>query len=308
MAAIQTFKNLQDQVLAWLDEANDTGTTLTLVKNALNNANKMRSTQERWSWMKWDTPVVFNTVANQQLYTLHQEYFRPDYFWNRTQVDFVAQFDDNTRAASGADPNNDTGPANRFVLRGRTEVQNQPTSASVITVTSSNPGADANNTVTIKGDTANGVTTEKITAGTSGVVQFTKILKVTKNGTWTGNLTLTSNGGVVANLFLFPAEVGRSYVQIFFLSAPNQSEPIEYLFYRQPDALVDDNDRPNIPTPFEDLLVWDALLSFAAYNQYDPSFISMWKDKQAATLLALQQAEDARALEAATSYTSYTPR
>jgi hypothetical protein len=308
MAAVQTFKNLQDQVLAWLDEAGDTGTTLTLVKNALNNANRLRATQERWSWMKWDTPALLTTVVGQSLYTLHSEFFRPDYFWNRTQLDYVQAFNDSTKVSSGADPNNDTGPAMRFEWRGLTEVQNQPTAASVIAVASSSTMDSGSVTVTIKGDTTQGVRSETITAGSSGTVQFTKILKVTKNGTWLGTLTLTSNAAAVTNLTLFPEEYGRNYRQIAFLAIPDQSEVLEYTFYRQPVTMDADNDRPDVPTPHEDILVWDTLLAFSAYNQFPPAFVQLWQQKLGESLLSLQQAEDAQPLFAATNYTTYIPR
>lgn len=307
MAAIQTFKNLQDKVLAWLDEAGDTGTTLTLVKNGLNEANKQRATQQRWTWMKWDTAELLQIVIGQRFYTLHAEYFRPDYFWNRGQLDYVEQVDEATIGSTKADWNTDTAPAMQFILRGRTEVQNQPTSASFLTATSSS-GSDSAATVVIKGDTTQGVRTETLTAGVLGTVSFTRILKVTKVGTWLGTLTLTSNAGAVNNLFLFSEENGRSYQQIFFLALPDTADVIEYIFYRQPAVMTLDNDRPDVPTPFEELLVWDTLMAFAGYNSYDPTVVQVWAQKQAQQLLALEQTEDARAIQARTNYTEYIYR
>lgn len=308
MAAIQTFKNLQDKVLAWLDEAGDTGTTLTLVKQALNESNKKRATQERWLWMKWDSPELLAIVANRQVYTLHAEFFRPDYFWNRTELDYVTQYDDSTIVGSGVDENTDAGPALKFKFVGRTEVAAQPSAASVLLASSSNAAADAAATVTVRGDTTLGVRSETLTQGVAGSVSFTRILKVTKNGTWAGTLTLTSNAAAVTNLVLFAEEYGRSYPQVKFLAVPDAPAVVEYTFYRQPVTMVADNDRPDIPTPFEELLVWDTLLSFAGYNTYDGQMVKIWMTKQAEQLLALQQAEDARALEAATNYTVYIPR
>jgi len=306
--AVKTYKNLQDEVLAWLDEVGDTGTTRTLVQNGLNNANRLRATQERWTWMKWDSPVTFSTVIGKEVYPLHQEFFRPYYFWNQTQADFIQEHNDSTLASSRTDPNVDTGPALKFKVLGRTEVQNQPLAASVIAVTSSNGADNGAVSVTLRGDTVDGVRSETITAGSSGTVSFTKILKVTKVGTWVGTMTLTSDSGTTTVLKLFPEEAGRSYLQIQFLAAPSEIDIVEYGFYRQPYTMSADNDRPDVPTPFEDLLVWDTLLAFAAYNQYDPTVVALWQRKQADTLLAMQQAEDARPLEAATNYTSYVPR
>jgi len=69
-----------------------------------------------------------------------------------------------------------------------------------------------------------------------------------------------------------------------------------------------DNDLPDVPTPFEDLLVFDTLLSFASYNQYDAGTVKLWQIQRDEILLALQQTADATALHALTDYTSYVER
>lgn len=309
MAPVLTYKNLQDRVLAWLDEAGDTTTTLTLVKYALTKAHSKRVAQERWPFMLYP-PQTFTTVANQQLYPLHSEYVRPLYFRNLTVLDYMTQFDEATLVDSGADWNNDSADALKFVLHGRSEVANQPSSASVVTVSSTVPGDNGSASVTIIGDTATGVRSETITSGSVGSVAFTTIIKVTKGTTpWTGTMTLTTNAATVTLLMLLSTEFGRSYQQIKLLALPPAGQLVEYQFYRQPSTLSADNDRPDIPTPFEELLVYDALLSFAAYNQYDQGVVAIWRNEQAELLLALQQAySDARALAAATDYTTFIPR
>ena len=73
--------------------------------------------------------------------------------------------------------------------------------------------------------------------------------------------------------------------------------------------LVQDNELPDIPPPYEDLLVYDTLIGFAAYNQYDSLVVKVWREKQQDLLLGLQQAySDDRAVNAATHYTQYVPR
>lgn len=307
MAPIQTFKQLQDKTLAWLDEAGDTGTTQTLVKFALQKSHTKRLAQERWPFMLYP-PQTLNCVPNQLLYPLHSEYLRPMYFRNLTVLDYMTQYDEATLVSSGADWNNDSGDALRFVLHTRSEVANQPLVASVVTVTSSVPATDNGAaSVLITGDTATGVRSETITANSSGVIPFTFILKVTKSNVWAGTMTLA--GGATTLLTLFASEYGRSYQQIKLLANPSGPQLVEYQFYRQPSTLVEDNDRPDIPTPFEDLLVYDTLLSFAAYNQYDVATVALWKAERDELLLALQQTySDAKALESATTYTAYVPR
>jgi len=310
MADVQTFKNLQDKTLRWLDEAGDTDTTLALVKQFLQTAHKRRLTQERWPFMLWDSEETLTIRPGVQTYALHPEFLKPFYFWNATQQDIVAQYDEESIRNTFSDWHNDHGVALQMTLWGRTEVQNQPSSASVIAVTSSSSSADDGKvSVKVRGVTTDGVTTETIACGSSGTLQFTKILKVTKIGTWQGTMTLTANAGTVTVLKLFAAEYGRSYQQTFWLNIPDATETINYRFYRQPSPLVDDNDLLDIPTPFEDLIVYDALLDFATYNQYDAGTVQLWMRKQQELELALQQTYgDAKSIDAATPYSNYVPR
>lgn len=308
MAVIRTFKNLQDEVLAILDEVGDTATTLTLVKNAIAAAHEKRVTEERWPFMLWEQPVLINVVAGTQVYSLHSEFFRPFYFWNRTENDFVEQIDEASLIASGIDWINDSGAAMTLALWGRSEVAAQPAAASALTVSSSVAGDNGTASITVRGDTADGVTSETIFAGSTGATLFTKVLKVTKNGTWTGTMTLAA--GATTLLTLFASESGRSYQQVFFLVKPDTDVVVEYKFYRQPSPLVNDGDRPDLPPPFEELLVYDALLALAAYNQYDPATVAVWEKKRDDLLLDLRQSttEQAEAVGRATNYTTYIPR
>lgn len=303
---MKTFKNLQDKVLRYLDEAGDTDSTLALVKDALNDANTARATQEKWPFMLWERPATLSIVAGQQYYTLHHEYFRPYYFWNRTQQDWVTQIPPAGLPDAQVDWNTDTGAALRFQLLTRAEVAAQPSAASVLTVTSTNAG-DAGKTITVRGDTVDGVTSETIAVGTPSTTEFTRILKVTKVDTFVGTLTLSAGSETL--LTLFASEVGRSYQTIFFPAIPDADEVVEYRFYRQPYEMVEDNDRPEIPSPFEDLLVYDALLYFATYNQYDASVVKLWLKRQSELEKGLRDAYlTDEALESQRRYIEYIPR
>lgn len=304
---IRTFKNLQDDVLNWLDEAGDTDTTLTLAKQAINTAHKKRVTQEKWPFMLWNKPQTFTTVSGQQSYALHQEFSRPSYFWNRNLVEPLTQYDNDQLLVSGLDWNNDTDSARRFLMRSPTMVQNQPTSASVLAVSSSS-GSDTAATVTVTGETTSGIESETITAGTSSSKQFSYITKIRKDGVWVGTMTITSNAAAVTVLSLLPAEFGRSYPQLFLTAQPPAGEVVEYMFYRAASRLVDDNDIPDIPGEFAELTVWDTLLDFAAYNQYDAGVVSLWARRQQETLQLLQQTTDAKASGFQPDYINYIPR
>lgn len=312
MAAVQTFKDLQDQVLAYLDEGGSTGTSLTLVKNFLNQAQQMRLSMQPWKFLEWDSAELLTCIAGQRIYALHQEFWRPIYFFNRATKTYLIEVPNRQLADTQARWNDVTGNVLQYRLTSRTPVAAQPTSASVVTISSSS-AADVGSTlaITVKGVTANGVTSDTIspsgTTPVAGAVAFTKILSVSKAMAWTGNLTMTSNSAAVTNLFLYPTEYGRSYQQIEFLVLPGSPDVIEYKFIRQPATMVADYDVPDIPFPHAQILVWDACLLFAGYvTDISAKAIDAWKEM--VKKLEIQMAEafiEGQGLEANPRYVRY---
>lgn len=293
--SIRSFKQLRDEVLAWLDESGSTGTILTNVNNALNEAHRRRLTSEKWPFMLWVQPETLTMVSGQQTYALHHEFHTPFYFFNRTKRCYVREVSARQLAPSGVRWNTDQ-DNQRFAFWGRSPVANQPSSASVLSITSSSA---ADNTtakaVVVRGVTASGTEEETITpTGTSAALStksFITILSVTKSAAWTGTLTMTSNGGAVTNLTLLPAEFARSYQLIYLLGSPSASDIIEYRFYRLPKELEDDNDLTDFPPGHEQILVWDALLAVAAYDdRYNPARVKEWKERQNEAIKALRDA------------------
>lgn len=308
MANIQTYKDLQDRVLRLLDEAGDTDTTLDLVKDALNEANRERATQEKWPFMLWDSAETFSTEAGLREYSLVSEFHRPFYFYNRTTGDYLTQLDEGNLLQAAPDWINDTGSAEEFNLWGRMEVLHQPTSQVALTVTSSNTAADnGSKSVVVRGMKDGVLVSEEIVCGSTSTNAFSKILKLTKKGTWTGTMSLTDPDARVLQT-LFPTEYGRSSQQFQLAIPPDAVEQIEYRFYRQPLVMTEDNDRPDIPTPFEDLLVYDALVFFATYNEYDAATVKLWMMKRDRLETRLGQAYEDRAINALSDYVDYIPR
>lgn len=278
-----TFGDLRTETLGWLDEAAALSTDQSYINvtNALKQAHTLRLTQEPWKFMLWPKTETFSTVSGTQVYPLHQEFLRGYSFRNTTQRIFLTETPSRNIEPDGIDWDNDANTG-AFVLTGRSQVANQPTSASVIRIVSSSASdTTAAKAITITGDTANGVTSETLTPnGTtpvSGTTSFTTILSVTKGAAWVGTMTMTSNSAAVTNLVLFPAEYGRSYPQMRLLYLPTGSETISYRFYRRPRELSAANDITDIPPPFERILVFDALLMLGAYdNRLDGGRIGLW--------------------------------
>jgi len=95
---------------------------------------------------------------------------------------------------------------------------------------------------------------------------------------------------------------------MYFLTIPNSVSTIEYRFYRQPNSLVNDNDIPDIPPPFTQILVWDALISMAAYNtDINPAHIAIWtKNRTDLETQMIAALEESNSLDAEPRYVRYT--
>jgi hypothetical protein len=315
--AILTFENLRDQVLYYLDQAGETGTPKTVIDDTLRRVHNSRLVERKWNFMLWDAQQTITTVVGQKFYSLHQEFFRPFYFYNRTTKRTMTQVNPGTilptngvidydTGFGGSDWTDQSGSAYRFAFGGVSPVQYQPSSASVITIT-----GEAAKTVTVKGETSDGdVTTETITVGTPGSVSFTKILQVVKGDGWTQTMTMTSNAAAVTNLKLRASEDGRQYRQLELINEPTAAETLIYKFYRKPSYLDSDNTIPDIPAPFSELLVYDALLQMGVYNQnISNSARQLWKEEQIRLeqgLLEYDEGPDA--LGAVIQYQTYIPR
>src|SRR3990167_5250139 len=235
--AVDTRGSLKAEVLALVDETGDTGTTATIVNNALAEAHHQRCTSEDWDFMKWPVPVTFSLVANQRLYTLHPDYQRPLYVFNRTTKEYLIETPLRQLEASTVRWNDDT-TGNRFWFVQPSPLSTQPSSASTISIVSSSASdTGASYAVTIRGDTTNGVREEAITpTGTStatGTISFrSPILMVTLEVAWNG--TLTVSAGATTLLTLPAGELGRMHPQMELAWLPQSADTIEYRFCRKP--------------------------------------------------------------------------
>ena len=114
----------------------------------------------------------------------------------------------------------------------------------------------------------------------------------------------------VTILTLRATEYGRQYRQLELLNTPTAIETLIYKFYRKPSYLDSDNSIPDIPYPFSEVLVYDALLQMGAYNQnISAAAKALWKEEQYRLeqgLLEYDEGPDS--LGAAPTYQIWTPR
>lgn len=306
MARIQNFKQLQDEVLGWLDEVTNEDTTRDNVKAALNAAHLARLTQQDWNFMLWPTPLTFTTTSGTLKYSLHSEFHKAFYFFNQTTKAYLIEMNPRQIGPSGVRWNTHTGPASRFQIRGVSPVASQPTAAGVITVVSSS-AADTTQVVRVEGTDSAGtyrIFEEFTLTGTSTVTgskTFSDpILSVSLSAECAGNITVARSNTLVV---LSPGEISRSYPQMYLLNNPTTQSTIEYLFYRQPRKLEDDSDVPDIPPPYQSIIVFDALILMAAYNEdINQNHIRIWTEQATKLENAMMTWDEGNSLESEPRY------
>ena len=307
--AIYTFKNLQDQVLQWLDETSNADTTLANVKEAINQAQQLRLQTYKWPFLLWPQVETLAVTTAARIYAIHPMAARLESLFNPTTQRYIVEMP-HRQLPTFQQPTTTQTPASYFRMAGTSHVAAQPGAATTIRIVSSDAADDgASWTVILKGVVSGAYVEETLEAnGTSQVTStnsFSTILSVTKVGTWAGTLTVSTTGGTTL-LVLTSGERGRQYPLIEFLQTPD-ADSLQYRFYRMPIKLENDHDIPDIPAPYSQILVWDVLLQFAAYNQdADPKAVAVWKDNRDRWAEALDQAfQEGQTLEATTRTIRY---
>jgi hypothetical protein len=149
-----------------------------------------------------------------------------------------------------------TGVPYLYRLKGFSPVQNQPSSASAIAISSSS-ASDTAVDVNIQGlDSSNVFTVEKKTlTGTTPVsttTTFTKILGVSKDASSVGKVTLTSNSGGVTNLVLAAYDRAASHPIVDFFTIPSSTLTIYYDFTLKLPNIYGDDDISLLPEQYHD--------------------------------------------------------
>ena len=284
---VYTFRHLRDQVLKWIDELGET-TTEDIVKEVMNQAHSQRCTEKSWNFMMYPVAQTFTTVAGQRMYTLHQEFNRPLYFYNRTQKKFLTEHP-TYQLAEHADPvlsDNTTYP-DQFIFHGETPFKQNLSAASTVSVVS-NSTDDTGVTfqIVVKGENTDGeIVAEVLTlSGLTPVAtttSFVYLLAVTKSKNFNGTISVKDSAANTL-LTLLPWEMGRTYRQVYLLDNPQAGDVIEYKFYHQPLVLINDYDIPDIPGPYSQILVWDTLILLASgyLTSTTPTSLEAWRNMQ----------------------------
>lgn len=282
---MHTLGSLRSAALAWLDESANTTTTFTNLTNAINMAHHQRCSEQAWSFMLWHQPETFPLVAGQKRYILNPLLQKPLYIRNQTTKEYLIETP--WRQMQAADPRWETAvTGNRFVFVEPSPVTVQPTTAGVITIQSSSAADTGSSQAVVVQGMSNGVYVED-SVTPSGLTQAPTtvsfdaggIVNIFKKAAWTGVLTVKS--GTTTILTLSADELSRKHPQIELLWTPSRLDTIEYRFYRTPRQLTEASDIPDIPQDFAYILVWDALIMFAAYDgDFTEARLSAWTDQR----------------------------
>jgi hypothetical protein len=291
---VRTYKDLQEIVLRYFDVANEEegSADVVLVQSTLNTANATRSSEDKWKFMLSDVKTL-SVVGGQQEYILpFPNLLKLHYIYSTTNKRFGRSIP--MRSVPYVDvPFQDTTTNSQDVLYyditdGGAVVQAQPTTAdTLVAASSASEAADVQ--LYVEGLDANGVPiSETIDAAATSTATFSRVDYYAKIGTWAGTLTLTTTGAEDL-VTLSPTETGKEFPVIKFLNIPSASETFQYRYFRKPRVMSRDNDRPDLPYPHSNVLIYDALLDLATYNELDSESVNIWRDKQQAILEVLYQ-------------------
>lgn len=276
---MKTFKQMQDNVLAWMADSNDT-TMRALVKQALNQAQTQVLTAEQFDFLLASGSL--SVVSGQQAYVLPDNWQQGLWIRNQTTREYLEEIPAKTIIeAEDGWPSTDDGNVDRFSLMSVATVKAQPSSASVITVTPSGGSEAAANGIVVQGLDASGNWIEEVLssgspwASLSTTTAFKRVDNIIKTGsTWTR--TITATAGSTTLLALLAAEFAKQYQVLELVKIPTTSATLEYQYYVKPIGLVYDNQASQIPSPFEDILEYDALIKMQGYTRATDIEVQQW--------------------------------
>lgn len=312
---MRTFKQLQDAVLQWMADSGDTGLLRTLVKDSLNRTHQNLLNDDRYDFMLWPRTETLAVAANRKTYALHPRFQYPYFFYNPDTDIYLEEIPPKGLMESQADWNDgDSDEVDRFMLTGLSKVLRQPAAASTLTFTSTNTEA-ANQSFLITGIVSGVAVTETLTSGTTWTTltttnSFEVVEDITKVGSgWAGTVTVTADSGATTVLVLPASEVGFQYRVLELLENPTAAQTILYRFYRQPRQLTQDNDIPDLPGEFDDILVYQTLLAMVGYTRATNDEQALWAANVKRLTDVLQMTYRAsRTMGGRPTYTRYIPR
>lgn len=266
---MQTFLAQQNEVLRYIDEVDDVDVTRELVKQALNRSYHRVLGARVWPFMKWPNEETLTTVSGTRIYALKPGLTRILTLWDVANRQFYPLIPRRQWEQVAADRTESVSVPVGAIYGDTWPVQAQPSAATTLRIVSSSV-SDTATTITLTGiDSSGEAISEALTAsGTTQVTStnsFAHIYAVAKAGTWVGTMTLSTSAGTTL-LTLKASQDGKQYPTLEFIETPNSARVYTWTAQRAPLTLSADGDIPEVPYPYCQLHVYDALLDLTAYN------------------------------------------
>lgn len=312
---MRTFKQLQDDTLAWMADQSDTGLMRTLVKNALDEHHQQLLHEDRYDFMLWPRSETLALVAGTSVYALHPQFDQPLYLYNSDAKEYLEEVPAKSLLESGVEWATDTPTKpDRYMFTGISKVQTQPTTAGTVTVATTGGTEAAANSIIVSGVTSAGDYVEETLSSTNpwstltSTNTFQIVLDVTKVGaSWSRLITVTCNSQTL--LTLNASEFGKQFRMLEILGTPQANLNLLYRFYRKPRRLVNDNDIPDLPETFDEILVLRALTALQGYSRATGDEQAHWKSRLTMLEQSLKMTyQQSRSLGGRPTFTRYIPR
>lgn len=272
---MKTYADLKNETLRFFDAVNEDANSadVVLVGNAINNANQKRVSEDKWAWML--SPIrTLTTVVGQSSYILPSpNLLKFHYLRNLSTLDYASSAPADMLPELADFQCNIT----YTVTDAGSTVQAQPPTPDTLALTST---VSESASLYVEGEDANGAfISETIDPSETSTQTFSRVDYYAKTGDWDGLLTLAATGGTTI-LTLTAEETGKEYPVLTFTQSPTSVGSWQYRYFRKPRVLTRDLDRPDLPFPHSGILVYDALLDLATYNELDSESVNIWRAKQ----------------------------
>jgi hypothetical protein len=230
-----------------------------------------------WQCIRKD--YTFDTTASQQEYVLPDDFGKEIQVVDKTNGRELIKTDLQKLITDFPDAYEDSGSVERYYILEDT-VQNQPTSASVLSIVSSS-NSDTTQTILIRGIVDGVETTESVTLnGTTSVSttnEFSRVKAISKSGNTNGYITISA--GSITIGVLAPKILEGRYKKIGLHYVPTTSLTIGVPYIIKPLPLTEDYDYPIID--IADLIetgakadAWRYKRQFAKANVFEVKFNS----------------------------------
>lgn len=217
--------------------------------------------------------------ASHRMFLWHNDYGYPYRMHYTTEQEFRSMGLDDTTEATPT----------HYRMWGEDMVQEQPASASVLSIASSSSD-DTSKSITVFGTVSGFPDYETITTNSSngttsvsGSKSFSSVERVVRGAATVGRISVTANSGLVtvATLPVGNTTSGIMYRKVRLYPLPDRVFPIHCLFYKEPYKLVNDDDVHEMGDQFDEaiILLATAKLQYENGKEEGDRFVSLWKDE-----------------------------